>query len=448
VGGDDGVLYCVRQSDGKTIWNFRTSGVVRSSPAISGSTVYVGDMEGLFYAIDLQTGKEKWRYATYGHTLNSADFGYDRRGILSSPVIAGDKIIFGCRDGFVYAVKTDGTPAWKMDHHVSWAISTVAVKDSFVITGTSDGRFVQAINLYTGNQIWLAQGNTLFWSSPTIVGDNVYIGGFDGDEYCLDLKSGNRVGRFETGGSILSSAAASGRFLYFGSDDGFVYALAGHEDHRQSFAFPRFVFYEPGINVYFKNGADLRIKDYLVHAGYTPVNNDSLSALLDHPVQPGKVIVFATDYFPPAVLTGGPSSPLRHFLDHGGRIVLAGINPIVYKIDEKEHQPFDFNIPAADTVLGIRYGENDTRTLGGEFPCTASAKGKEYGLPDFWTSVLQVPRDQVDLVLGENENGMVSAFGKSYDHNGWLIQCWLDAASPAKLDALLKLGEWKFEKEK
>ena len=446
IGGDDGYLYMLNQGDGKQVWKFKSQGIIRSTAAVFDNTVVFGDMDGTLYALDITNGKQKWNFKTLGDSLRNENFGFDRKAILSSPVIHGNKIIFGCRDGILYCVDTRGRLVWKMDHRVSWVISTVAIKDTFVITGTSDGHFVQAVHLNTGKEIWKRQTTTLFWSSPLIAGNKVYIGGFDGNEYCLDLFTGKRISKFQTGGTVLSSAVTDGDHLYVGSDDGCLYALSGHADTRvNDGGQKRFVFYEPGINVYFRNGGDMKIKDYLFGSGYKEINSDSIAALLSGNIDPNTVIVFATDYFPKAIIQNGEKSLLRKFLDAGGRVVLTGINPLVYEIDEKEKQPVGFNVPAADTVLGIKYGENDTRGFGGVFSCFVTEKGKQFGLPDFWTSILQVPSEQVDVVFGKNENGFVSSYAKNYRNGGKFIQAWFDQDAPSRLDAILKLSEWKID---
>jgi hypothetical protein len=403
-------------------------------------------MDGILYAIDLKDGKQKWDFKTLGDSLQNENFGFDRKAILSSPVIVQDKIIFGCRDGFLYCVDTKGKFLWKMNHRVSWAISTVAVKDSLVVSGTSDGRFVQAVNLSTGKEIWKNQLNTLFWSSPLIVGNKMYVGGFDGNEYCLDLLTGELVSKFQTGGMVLSSAVFDNGHLYVGSDDGYLYCLSGHGDNRLNpYQLKRYVFYETGINTYFRNGSDLKIKNYLTSSGYKLLNADSLAALLSTNADQNMVIVFASDYFPKTIIQNGNNSLLRKFLDAGGRVLLLGINPLVYLIDEKEKMPVGFNVPAADSVLGIKYGYNDTRSFGGQISSFATEKGKRFGLPDFWVSNLQINSDQVDIVLGKNENGFVSAYVKNYKNGGKLIQIWMSQDAPDHLDAILKLGEWKID---
>lgn len=444
IGGDDGYLYMMNQKDGKIVWKFKSKGIIRGSPAVSGNEVIVGDIDGTLYAVNIKDGKEKWDFETLGDSLNNENFGFDRKAILSSPAIAKDKILFGSRDGFLYCIDANGKFVWKMDHHISWVISTVAIKDSFVVTGTSDGHFVQAVNLNSGKEIWRTQTNTLFWSSPLIVGNKVYIGGFDGNEFCLDLATGKRISKFQTNGTVLSSAVFDGEHLYVGSDDGYLYSLSGHKDNRlPADKLKRYVFYEKGINTYFQNGSDLKIKNYLAGSGYKLLNADSLIALLSGNANQNTIIVFASDYFPKRIIENGENSLLRKFLDAGGRVVLTGINPLVYIIDEQDKQPVGFNVPAADTVLGIKYDQNDTRSFGGLFSSFPTEKGKKFGLPDFWTSMLEISPEKVDVVLGKNENGLASAFIKNYKNGGKFIQTYFDADAPANLDAILKLSEWK-----
>lgn len=444
VGGDDGYLYNLYQKDGKLAWKFKSKGLIRAAASVYNGMVLFGDTEGIFYALDLRTGKEKWVFKVAGESMKLEYFGFDRKAILGAAVINDGKIIFGARDGFLYCLNNEGKQLWVMDHQVSWVISTVAIKDSFVVTGTSDGRFVQAVNLNTGKEIWKFRPNSLFWSSPLIVNDKVYAGSFDGILYCLDLKSGQRISQFSTGEKILSSPVWSGNILYVGSDDGNLYALSGHPDRR--FAkndSKRFVYYEPDAKTYFKSGSDQRIKNYLVNCGFKSVGQDTLPAILSS--GSNTVIVFASAYMPKNILDNGTNSLLRKFLDNGGRVIMPGTNSMIFAIDEKEKRAVAFNIPRADSVLGINYGPNDTRAIGGQFSCFATDKGKAFGLPDFWTASVFVKPEQVNMVLGKNENGEISAFSKNYNNGGRFVQLYLHPDIPVNLDAIVKLAEWKMD---
>ncbi|HWN86086.1 MAG TPA: PQQ-binding-like beta-propeller repeat protein, partial [Vicinamibacterales bacterium] len=47
----------------KTLWTFRAGEVVESSAAIVDGVVYVGGGDGELFALDLATGKQRWKYS-------------------------------------------------------------------------------------------------------------------------------------------------------------------------------------------------------------------------------------------------------------------------------------------------------------------------------------------------------------------------------------------------
>lgn len=447
IGGDDGFFYALDPQTGKLIWKFKSRGIIRSTAAVYKSTVLFGDTEATLYAVDVKNGKELWQYKINGDTMKNENYGFDRRAITSSPVVTGNKVIFGARDGFLYCISADkGTDNWKADHRVSWVVSTVAVKDSFVVTGTSDGRFVQALNLETGRDIWKYRTPLAVWASPLIINDKVYAGTFDGQLYCIDLEKGKRISQFKANGKIMSSPVWNDGLLYVGSDDGHLYALGGQTDKQQyKKGFDRYVYYEAGMNVYFRDNSDLMIRNYLRSNGFKVINSDSLAYFMSKESATPSVIVFATSYFPAVIIENGKNSVIRKFLDQGGKIVMTGINPIVYQIDEKTKQPFAFRPHAADTLFDLDYGKGDTRTFMGDLPSFPTLQGKQLGLPDFWTTSLFINEKNVDVVLGKSENGDVSAFAKNYLNGGQFVQLWMDADKPDRLDAIIKAAEWKLE---
>ena len=47
-------------------WRFQTDGPVRSSPAVTATTVYIGSNDGHLYALDRQSGTLRWKTAALG----------------------------------------------------------------------------------------------------------------------------------------------------------------------------------------------------------------------------------------------------------------------------------------------------------------------------------------------------------------------------------------------
>ncbi len=84
-------------------WKFKTGKGVGASPVVVEGTVYVGSLDGNFYAIDAESGKEKWRFATR-----------ENAPIRSSAIVFNKKVFFVGNDRMLYALHiADGTVAWK-----------------------------------------------------------------------------------------------------------------------------------------------------------------------------------------------------------------------------------------------------------------------------------------------------------------------------------------------
>jgi len=85
-----------RVAVGDKLWEFKTGGVVHSSPAIgSAGTVYIGSSDKKLYAINGKSGIMLWEFETGG-------------SVTSSPAIGSDGTVYvGAWDGKLYAIKTD-----------------------------------------------------------------------------------------------------------------------------------------------------------------------------------------------------------------------------------------------------------------------------------------------------------------------------------------------------
>jgi outer membrane protein assembly factor BamB len=446
IGSKDGCLYDVDELTGKVKWKFRTGGIVRSSPAVADNTVYVGDTEGSVFAINIRDGKENWRFQTNGNSLKNEEFGFDRRAIIASPMVSGNKVIVGSRDGFLYAIdKVQGNKLWEVDHQESWIISSAAVKDGIVVAGTSDGHFVEGLDLNSGKQLWKFHTTAPVWSSPCIYGDQVYIGSFgQGILYCLDLKTGAMIDSFLTGGLTLSSPVISRSMLYIGTDNGYLYALKPDGFNR---TLPptakRYVFWEAGRS-YYRYGTDIRIKRYLSENGYLLLDRTGLVTLFRNKDSAiNSVVVFANNLFPPEIAEGGAQSLLRSYLNNGGKVVVTANNPVFYKVDPKDGSVSSRSYLYADSVLSIRYGPDDLRSQKGDQPAFATKAGNMWGLRGFWAAPLSLPENQVDIVLGKDENGLASAWVKKYNPapGSGFVQIWINE-NTTDMSSVAKVAEY------
>jgi len=236
LGASDNKLYSITPS-GAIRWFFTTDGPIVSSPSIGSDgledILYFGSTDKHVYAIAADNGRLKWSFPT-----NAAVYG--------SPAIASDgRIYIGeCETGSAfdyhfkfYCLNIDGTKQWDYDTGAGVYGSAAIGSDNNVYFGSWDGTFF-SISL-DGAYRWSVNAYRSFNSSPA-VGDNglVYVGCKNDVFYSLlDPKVADQLDKedkkktknfsFTTGDSIGLSSPAIGSdgTIYFGSRDGYVYAI-------------------------------------------------------------------------------------------------------------------------------------------------------------------------------------------------------------------------------
>lgn len=260
-GSGDGNFYALDTKTGKEKWRFKTNGIIHSSPALAFGNVYFGGWDTYMHALDAATGKEKWKFKTGEDTVI-----FNQTGITSSPLIDGNMVYFGCRDAHMYALDAlTGKLIWKKFNDRGWVSVTPAVYgDKLLYTSGSSQRFVE-LNKLTGDSVYQGKTNA-FFSSPAIAGKMMYAGDFDGFMEARDINSGKQVWKYQLPssvadsfkilnadqslnqdafekviakfngikrpveirlslGTVLSSPVIKNGVIYFGSTDGYFYAL-------------------------------------------------------------------------------------------------------------------------------------------------------------------------------------------------------------------------------
>lgn len=227
IGSTNAYLYAIDSRTGREIWKFKTGHIIRSSPAYSNGNIYFGSYDGMFYVLNAQNGKLIWDYKIEKPN-------YSRCGeIQSSAIIERGKVIFGSRDGILHVLdELTGKELWNYSHEGSWVISTPAIYENMVITGSSDAHFVIANDFNSGKELWRYKTKYNVFSSPLVYSGVVYCG--DGNAYsfseeasffAIDAITGRELWNVKTGGQVWSSPIVANERIYFGAMDGCIYAI-------------------------------------------------------------------------------------------------------------------------------------------------------------------------------------------------------------------------------
>jgi len=213
-GSYDTNMWAVNLDDGNFKWKYATSGGIASSPFADSGTglVFFGSEDNNFYALNAITGKIAWSHTTGGR-------------VRSAPTVAHESVFFGSDDGRVYALAaSNGRQLWEYDMGAPVRVKPY-ITDDLVIVGSESGEIV-GLEL-SGNRKWNYRLRRAVTSSPSVdmIEGVGYVGSSDGYLYALDMSNGYSMWRFRTGGPIISSVAIEGATLIFGSADCNVYAI-------------------------------------------------------------------------------------------------------------------------------------------------------------------------------------------------------------------------------
>lgn len=259
-GSSDGNVYSVDAKTGDLKWKFKTNGPVHGTPVIDRDKIYIGGWDATLYALNIETGKEIWNFATGTKT------GF--KGIQSSVTVSDGKVYFGAREPFFFALNAEtGKLIWKYNAENSWILSSAVIQNNTVYVGTSDTFALLALDAKTGTEKYRFKTNGWVYTSPAIAGNTIYFGDFTGNFFSLDLSSNGKksnvvstdnrkqfaastlkndlldfgytgqnedlslydnnkkvMDQFYQLGSIVSSPFINNNTIYFGSADGYLYA--------------------------------------------------------------------------------------------------------------------------------------------------------------------------------------------------------------------------------
>jgi outer membrane protein assembly factor BamB len=180
----------------KKVWEVSSDANIISTPAVANGKVFFGNQNGVMYCISESEGKLLWKYKTGG-------------SIFSSPAVSGENVVFGSGDGNIYCLDTrKGRFRWKKQMGAAVLGSPVIAGDT-VLIGASDGTFI-AINLHFANTIWQfvgLQGPVV--STPLLYGDKIIFGAWDRHLYALNRSTGNLIWKWNNGSSVRNYSPAA-----------------------------------------------------------------------------------------------------------------------------------------------------------------------------------------------------------------------------------------------
>lgn len=256
IPGDSRRVYRITP-DGTVRWETKITDATRGihgTPAIANGTLYIGAYDGVFTALDLETGSIEWQ-TPLGDAIGSSPAYHDGTIYIAVEYIPPDGSLFaldaargtvvwesprpndhphsttaidratgttvvGSNDGFCYG--------WDFDSRESlWSFDTgepikgpVATFDGGAFFGSWDENFYR-LDLEDGTVDWVHDARGDIMSGPAIDRGRgvVYIGSHDHSLYAVDLTSGDLVWEANTGGKVIGCPTVTAEHVLVGSHD-------------------------------------------------------------------------------------------------------------------------------------------------------------------------------------------------------------------------------------
>ena len=231
VGGSD-TIYALDANTGKENWEFASHGSI-SSPAVVNGIVYAGSVDDNLYALDANTGKQVWSFKTAGN-------------ISSSPAISnGIVYIISNNDTWtddLYALDAStGESKWSVPLDFAGFPTDSVISNGIIYISEPSLSKILAISATTGKKEWEISGDLWDPTIPAVSNGLIFIGSiaqtsdavdmnnnpvlYDKRLYAFDETTGNMKWRFTGGGFMQSSPVVSNGIVYSGGDDGNLYAI-------------------------------------------------------------------------------------------------------------------------------------------------------------------------------------------------------------------------------
>jgi outer membrane protein assembly factor BamB len=212
AGGYNNVLYSLNPKNGQVNWKFdQAEGRYIDSPLVTVDSIYAPSADHNLYALNMK-GQPIWQQP---FPTNEALWAMP----ATDPECAC--IYLASMDHKVYAIDAQtGTERWHTEDLGGAMVGTPAVSDDHVLYIGTFAKELIALNTQNGRELWRFPTEKWVWASPVIGGDMLYFGDLSGTFYAVDRQNGQTQWQIQPGGSIVGKPLVTEDGIYFTTETG------------------------------------------------------------------------------------------------------------------------------------------------------------------------------------------------------------------------------------
>jgi outer membrane protein assembly factor BamB len=215
LGDVDGTFYAYRLNDGSEVWKqkFDDSGFLAGA-AFSEGKLYVGDFNGVIRALDAKDGKELWKYEAKGEAY-------------AAPNVVDGRVLVTTEAGELLSLAKDtGELEWQFQIEAPLRCWPTVVDGRVMLAGCDER--VHAVDITTGKEVAGVDIDGPTGSTPAMLDGKALFGTEQGSFYAINSKNMEIAWRFqdpENTDAIHTAAAVHGPVAVYGTQGKTVYAL-------------------------------------------------------------------------------------------------------------------------------------------------------------------------------------------------------------------------------
>lgn len=236
VGGDRDRLYLVSENadlltfdrtTGESGWEATLPNEVIAPPQSNGSLVVAQTIDGKVIGFDADTGERRWQYdgSVPVLTLRAS----------ATPLVGRDIVLASFASGQLFALSADtGQPQWQYTvaepkgrtelERLADVTATPVILDSAALVMGYDGKLA-AVDLRNGEEIWSRSMSSL--RSPAIASGNIFVAESNGTVKALEGSSRQVVwSQDQLSWRQLTQPSVVGDYLLVGDFEGYIHALS------------------------------------------------------------------------------------------------------------------------------------------------------------------------------------------------------------------------------
>jgi len=246
------LLLLISLSFASEVWHFASSGAITIKPIVYQDSIVVASDDGNVYSLS-DSGMKRWqlqvgkspnellpfdgaiavsttggkvvKIGPTGSALWSVDLNatnYNVSHVYGAS--ANQNFIFVTTNNGVYALEKGGTVRPLVSFDDSTMPGAPAAGTDYVVYGKGNGLFKVSQSGVLAWNSTLERGS--FWlSRPVIDGNSIYVGALDNKMHSFVASNGAEIWSVRTKNWVAGTALVSSGAVYFGSDDGTVYAV-------------------------------------------------------------------------------------------------------------------------------------------------------------------------------------------------------------------------------